>query len=83
MGADKSIHFPAHERVGKRREAGQERWVYMGFRESSGERIGGWLVRALNNDVSLALRIIPKLGRIGAYPDKLKGLLTAAEPVPN
>ena len=26
----------------------QARWVYLGFREGSGERIEGWLVRALN-----------------------------------
>jgi hypothetical protein len=26
----------------------QARWVYLGFHEGSGERIEGWLVRALN-----------------------------------
>jgi hypothetical protein len=55
---------------------GQERWVYMGFRESSGERIEGWLVRALNNDRIIGIAASsPSLEELAAYPEKLKGLL--------
>jgi hypothetical protein len=55
---------------------GQERWVYMGFRESSGERIEGWLVRALNNDRIVGIAASsPSLEELAAYPEKLKGLL--------
>ena len=63
---------------------GQQRFIYIGFRESSGERIEGWLVRALNNDRIIGIAASsPSLEELAAYPDKLKGLLTAAESVPN
>jgi hypothetical protein len=57
---------------------GQERWVYMGFRESSGERIEGWLVRALNNDRIIGIAVSsPSLEELAADPQKLKGVLAA------
>ena len=63
---------------------GQQRFVYIGFRESSGERIEGWLVRALNNDRIIGIAASsPSLEELAAYPEKLKALLTAGESVPN
>ena len=57
---------------------GQQRFVFMGFRESSGERIEGWFVRALNNDrITGITASSPSLEELAAYPEKLKGLLTA------
>ena len=57
---------------------GQQRWVFLGFHERSGERIEGWLVRALNNDRIIGIAASsPSLEELAAYPEKLKGLLTA------
>jgi hypothetical protein len=57
---------------------GQARWVYIGFRESSGERIEGWLVRALNNGRIIGIAASsPSLEELAAYPEKLKGLEAA------
>ena len=54
----------------------QARWVYLGFREGSGERIEGWLVRALHGNRILGVAASsPSLEELAAYPDKLKGLL--------
>ena len=62
----------------------QARWVYLGVRERSGERIEGWLVRALKDDRIIGVAASsPSLEELGANPDKLKGLLTAAESVSN
>jgi hypothetical protein len=59
-------------------QQGQQRFVFMGFRESSGERIEGWFVRALNNDRIIGIAASsPSLEELAAYPEKLKGLLTA------
>ena len=56
----------------------QARWVYLGFREGSGERIEGWLVRALNGNRILGIAASsPSLEELAASPEKLKGLLTA------
>jgi hypothetical protein len=56
----------------------QSRWVYLGMHEKSGERIEGWLVRALNNDRIIGIAASsPSLEELAAYPDKLKGLLAA------
>ena len=52
---------------------GQQRFVYIGFRESSGERIEGWLVRALNNDRIIGIVcVIPQSGRIGGLPSQIE-----------
>jgi hypothetical protein len=52
---------------------GQERWIYMGFRESSGERIEGWLVRALNNDRIIGIAASsPRLEELAGFSGKTK-----------
>ncbi|HEY5743153.1 MAG TPA: hypothetical protein VIS99_11485 [Terrimicrobiaceae bacterium] len=57
---------------------GQERWVFLGVHEKSGERIEGWLVRALNNDRIIGIAASsPSLEELAADPQKLKGLLAA------
>jgi hypothetical protein len=63
---------------------GQSRWVYWGVHERSGERIEGWLVRALKDDRIIGLAASsPSLEELATYPDKLNGLLAAAESVPH
>jgi hypothetical protein len=58
----------------------QSRWVYLGVRERSGERIEGWLVRALNNDRIIGIAASsPSLEELAADPQKLKGLLAPTE----
>ena len=53
------------------------RWVYLSFREGSGERIEGWLVRALNYNRILGIAASsPSLEDLASHPEKLKGLLT-------
>ena len=55
---------------------GQERWVYLGFREGSGERIEGWLVRALKGDEIVGIAASsPSLEELAAQPQKLRALL--------
>jgi hypothetical protein len=54
----------------------QSRWVYVGVHERSGERIEGWLVRALNNDRIIGIAASsPSLEELAADPQKFKGLL--------
>ncbi len=63
---------------------GQSRWVYMGIQERSGERIEGWLVRALKDDRIIGIAASsPSMEELAAYPAKLKGLLTASGSPPN
>jgi hypothetical protein len=58
----------------------QSRWVYLGVHERSGERIEGWLVRALNNDRIIGIAASsPSLEELAADPQKLKGLLAPTE----
>jgi hypothetical protein len=55
---------------------GQARWVHLGFREKSGERIEGWLVKALKEDRIVGVAgSSPSLEEMAAYPEKLKSLL--------
>lgn len=57
---------------------GQERWVFMGVHERSGEHIEGWLVRALKDGRVLGIAASsPSLEELAAQPEKLKGLLAA------
>ncbi|HEY5706477.1 MAG TPA: hypothetical protein VIS96_12975 [Terrimicrobiaceae bacterium] len=54
----------------------QARWVYLGFREKSGERIEGWLVRALKDDRIIGIAgSSPSLEEMATDPEKLKSLL--------
>ena len=55
---------------------GQARWVYLGIREKSGERIEGWLVRAINDDRTIGIAASSaNLEELAAHPEKLSGLL--------
>jgi hypothetical protein len=57
---------------------GQKRWVFVGYREKSGEKIEGWLVRVLNNARIVGIAASsPSLEETASYPDKLKILLAA------
>jgi hypothetical protein len=57
----------------------QARYVYLGISERSGDRIEGWLVRALNRERVLGIAASsPSLEELAGRPDKLKPLVAAA-----
>lgn len=54
------------------------RWVYLGISERSGERIEGWLVRALRDQRIIGIAASsPSLEELAAKPDKLKALVAS------
>jgi hypothetical protein len=55
------------------------RYVYLGIRERSGDRIEGWLVRALNRGRVLGIAASsPSFEELASRPDKLKPMVAAA-----
>ena len=57
----------------------QARYVHLGISERSGDRIEGWLVRALNRDRVLGIAASsPSLEDLASRPDKLNPLIAAA-----
>lgn len=57
-------------------QQGQARWVYLGFREKSGERIEGWLVRAIEGARIIGIAgSSPSLEEMAVHPEKLQSLL--------
>ena len=57
-------------------QQGQARRVYLGFREKSGERIEGWLVRAIEGARIIGIAgSSPSLEEMAVHPEKLQSLL--------
>jgi hypothetical protein len=58
----------------------QQRWVYLGYHERSGERIEGWLVRAVKEERILGIAAsTPSLEEMAANPERLEALLAAPD----
>ena len=66
-----ALDLPAGEgtAVSTTAKQNQARWVYLGFREGSGERIEGWLVRALSGNRIFGIAASsPSLEELAASP---------------
>jgi hypothetical protein len=60
----------------------QSRYVYIGFYGRSGEKVEGWLVRALKGDQIIGVAgSAPSLEETAASPERLNALVAAAPPV--
>jgi len=58
----------------------QQRWVYIGVHGKSGERVEGWLVRALKEDRIIGIAAsAPSLEEMAANPGRLNDLLAVAK----
>ena len=61
----------------------QQRFVYVGIYDRAGEKIEGWLVRALKGDQIVGVAASgPSLEEVAAKPERLNALVAAAPSVP-